>query len=133
MSGTLGNLVQRNPRAELASALTASHARHRGARCTRTGPLPLLPSGPGGIGGIASRGSRYLTFDCNKRVSNGLRDPRFWQRYNVQTSLYLLVLSGFMLLASTGRLDIPSMLVSIVALSTRGIFLIRERDFAIPE
>jgi len=50
-----------------------------------------------------------------------------------QTSLYLLVLSGFMLLASTGRLDTPSMLVSIAALSTRGIFLIRERDFAIPE
>src|SRR5438876_3513380 len=36
--------------------------RYRGARCTRTSPLPLLPSGPGGVRGIASRGSRYLTF-----------------------------------------------------------------------
>jgi len=50
-----------------------------------------------------------------------------------QTSLYLLVLSGFMLLASTGRLDVPSILVSIAALSIRGTFLIRKREFAIPE
>src|SRR3954466_11546141 len=96
----------------LASALTASHARHRGARCTRTSPLPLLPSGPGGVGGIASRGSRYLTFDCNKaphaemRAASGaelqcramataVRATNLSQialeRF-FQTSLYLLVL-----------------------------------------
>src|SRR5690349_22939494 len=86
-------------------------ARHRGARCTRTSPLPLLPSGPGGIGGIASRGSRYLTFDCNKQVkaphfdteiqcvamaTAAVRPPNQTQiaieRF-FQTSLYLLVLS----------------------------------------
>src|SRR5437868_14971925 len=37
-------------------------ARHRGAHCTCTGPLPLLPSGPGGVHRITSRGTRRLTF-----------------------------------------------------------------------
>src|SRR3954470_13054753 len=50
-----------------------------------------------------------------------------------QTSLYLLVLSGFMLLASTGRLDVLSMLVVSAALVIRGILLIRSREFTIPE
>jgi hypothetical protein len=50
-----------------------------------------------------------------------------------QTSLYLLVLSGFMLLASTGKLDALSMLVAAAGLLLRGIFLARRQDFAIPE
>src|SRR6266436_989584 len=50
-----------------------------------------------------------------------------------QTSLYLLVLSGFMLLASTGKLDALSMVLSMVALSVRGILLFRGREFNIPE
>src|SRR4051794_17594616 len=50
-----------------------------------------------------------------------------------QTSLYLLVLSGFMLLASTGRLDVLSMLVVSAALLIRGILLLRGREFTIPE
>ncbi len=50
-----------------------------------------------------------------------------------QTSLYLLVLSGFMLLASTGRLDFLSMLVVSAALLIRGILLVRAREFTIPE
>ena len=50
-----------------------------------------------------------------------------------QTSLYLLVLSGFMLLASTGRLDVLSMLVVSAALLVRGILLLRGREFTIPE
>src|SRR5436309_8049840 len=50
-----------------------------------------------------------------------------------QTSLYLLVLSGFMLLASTGRLDVLSMLVVTLALLLRGALLIRGREFTIPE
>src|SRR6266436_5548699 len=50
-----------------------------------------------------------------------------------QTSLYLLVLSGFMLLASTGKLDLVSMLVVAVALLLRGILLFRGREFTIPE
>jgi protein-glutamine gamma-glutamyltransferase len=50
-----------------------------------------------------------------------------------QTSLYLLVLSGFMLLASTGRLDVLSMSVVAVALLIRGILLLRSREFTIPE
>src|SRR3954465_14618386 len=130
------------------------HARHRGARCTRTGPLPLLPSGPGGVGGIASRGSRYLTVDCNKAphaemraasraelqcramATATVRAPNQSQvaieRF-FQTSLYLLVLSGFMLLASTGRLDVLSLLVVSAALLLRGTLLLRSRDFTIPE
>src|SRR3954467_8253315 len=50
-----------------------------------------------------------------------------------QTSLYLLVLSGFMLLASTGRLDVLSMLVVSLALVIRGVLLLRSREFTIPE
>src|SRR3954465_2486243 len=50
-----------------------------------------------------------------------------------QTSLYLLVLSGFMLLANTGRLDVLSMLVVTLALVLRGALLIRGREFTIPE
>jgi len=50
-----------------------------------------------------------------------------------QTSLYLLVLSGFMLIASTGKLDVISMLVVTAALLLRGILLVRGRDFTIPE
>jgi transglutaminase-like putative cysteine protease len=50
-----------------------------------------------------------------------------------QTSLYLLVLSGFMLLASTGRLDVLSLLVVSAALLMRGALLLRGRDFTIPE
>src|SRR3954451_19853179 len=50
-----------------------------------------------------------------------------------QTSLYLLVLSGFMLLASTGRLDVLSMLVVTLALLLRGALLIRGRELTIPE
>src|SRR5437763_5048474 len=50
-----------------------------------------------------------------------------------QTSLYLLVLSGFMLLASTGKLDVISMLVVTAALVVRGMLLIRGREFTIPE
>src|SRR3954447_4397460 len=50
-----------------------------------------------------------------------------------QTSLYLLVLSGFMLLASTGRLDVLSMLVVSAAVLIRGILLVRGREFTIPE
>src|SRR5438270_7489128 len=41
---------------------TVKVARHRGAHCTCTGPLPLLPSGPGGVHRITSRGTRRLTF-----------------------------------------------------------------------
>ena len=50
-----------------------------------------------------------------------------------QTSLYLLVLSGFMLLASTGKLDVVSVLVVTIALLLRGALLFRGREFTIPE
>lgn len=50
-----------------------------------------------------------------------------------QTSLYLLVLSGFMLIASTGKLDVISMMVVAVALLLRGTLLFRGQEFTIPE
>ena len=50
-----------------------------------------------------------------------------------QTSLYLLVLCGFLLLASTGRLDALSLLVVSAALLLRGGLLLRGREFTIPE
>src|SRR3954462_10464451 len=50
-----------------------------------------------------------------------------------RTSLYVLVLSGFMLLASTGRLDVLSLLVVSAGLLLRGVLLLRGREFAISE
>ena len=50
-----------------------------------------------------------------------------------QTSLYLLVLSGFMLLASTGKLDVISCWWSPSALLLRGILLFRVAEVTIPE
>src|SRR5260370_41910385 len=48
-------------------------------------------------------------------------------------ALYLLVLSGFGALASTGGLDLPAVVLVGLALALRGGQLLTRREFAIPE
>jgi transglutaminase-like putative cysteine protease len=54
------------------------------------------------------------------------------ERY-FNVALYMLVLSGFGALASTGGLDLPAVVLVGVALSLRGYQLLARREFAIPE
>jgi transglutaminase-like putative cysteine protease len=48
-------------------------------------------------------------------------------------ALYVLVLSGFVVLASTGGLDVPAVLLVGLALAFRGYQLLTRRELAIPE
>ena len=48
-------------------------------------------------------------------------------------SLYLLIVTGFATLASTGRLDPPSIIVGWTALGVRGYLLLRNKTVVIPE
>ena len=48
-------------------------------------------------------------------------------------ALFLLVLSGFVMLASTGGLDLPAIAVAGVALLIRAYMLLKQVDFVIPE
>ena len=54
------------------------------------------------------------------------------ERY-FNVALYLLVLTGFGALASTGGLDLPAVVGVGMALALRGYQLLTRRDFAIPE
>ncbi len=54
------------------------------------------------------------------------------ERY-FNVALYLLVLTGFGALASTGGLDLPGVVVVGLALALRGVQLLTRRDFIIPE
>ncbi len=53
--------------------------------------------------------------------------------YYFELALYLLVLTGFGTLASTGGLDFPSILLTGAALALRGYFLVKRRRVVIPE
>src|SRR5579863_7038574 len=53
--------------------------------------------------------------------------------YYFELALYLLVLTGFGTLASTGGLDFPSIALTIAALLIRGYFLARRHRVVIPE
>lgn len=54
------------------------------------------------------------------------------ERY-FDVALYLLVLSGFVTLASTGGLDLPAVVLVGLALALRGYQLLTRREFFIPE
>lgn len=54
------------------------------------------------------------------------------ERY-LDVALYLLVLSGFATLASTGGLSLPGLIFVIVALAVRGYLLFSAHHFTIPE
>jgi len=54
------------------------------------------------------------------------------ERY-FNVALYLLVLSGFATLASTGGLDVPAVVLVGLALAFRGYQLLTRREFVIPE
>lgn len=53
--------------------------------------------------------------------------------YYFEISLYLLVVSGFCTLASTGGLDLPSLLLTGAALAVRGYLLARKQRITIPD
>ena len=50
-----------------------------------------------------------------------------------QVSLYLLIVTGFVTLASTGKLDAPALLLVSLALLYRGYLLVRGRRLQLPE
>ncbi|MGA2966982.1 MAG: DUF3488 and transglutaminase-like domain-containing protein [Terriglobales bacterium] len=54
------------------------------------------------------------------------------ERY-FNVALYLLVLSGFVALASTGGLDLPAVLLVSLALALRAFQILTRREFALPE
>jgi protein-glutamine gamma-glutamyltransferase len=54
------------------------------------------------------------------------------ERY-FNVALFLLVLSGFVVLASTGALDLPAVALVSLALVARAYLLLAQRDFKIPE
>src|SRR6059058_5231698 len=54
------------------------------------------------------------------------------ERY-FEVSLYLLIATGFVTLAATGKLELPWHLFIVVALVARGILLARNRAFTLPE
>lgn len=53
--------------------------------------------------------------------------------YYFEISLYLLVLTGFCSLASTGGVDFPSIVLTALALAGRGYLLVKRRHLTIPE
>lgn len=54
------------------------------------------------------------------------------ERY-FEISLYLMIVTGFATLAGTGKLDLLSVLVVLVALALRGYLLLQDRTVVIPE
>ena len=50
-----------------------------------------------------------------------------------ELALYLLVLTGFATLASTGGLDLPSIILVGIAFAIRGYLLAKRRQFAISD
>ncbi len=65
-------------------------------------------------------------------TSDGSTTAKAVERY-FNVSLYVLVLTGFGALASTGGIDLPAVLVVGAALLVRGYQLIARREFVIPE
>jgi protein-glutamine gamma-glutamyltransferase len=53
--------------------------------------------------------------------------------YYFEISLYLLVLTGFLTMASTGGLDLPAIILTSLALAARGYLLAKRRHLTIPE
>jgi transglutaminase-like putative cysteine protease len=62
----------------------------------------------------------------------GITMAKAIERY-FNVALYMLVLSGFGALASTGGLDLPAVALVGLALALRGYQLLTRREFAIPE
>ncbi|MGA7295439.1 MAG: DUF3488 and transglutaminase-like domain-containing protein [Terriglobales bacterium] len=58
--------------------------------------------------------------------------PKAIERY-FNLALYLLVLTGFATLASTGQLDLPAVILVGLALALRGYQLLVGREFVLPE
>src|SRR5436853_3690895 len=54
------------------------------------------------------------------------------ERYS-EISLYLLISTGFVTLAATGKLELPWHLFIVLALVGRGVLLVRDRTLTLPE
>ena len=67
-----------------------------------------------------------------KTGSSGKRVPEAIERY-FQVSLFLLLITGFVTLAGTGKLDVFSVVFVLGALAIRGVHLARRQQFSIPE
>jgi protein-glutamine gamma-glutamyltransferase len=72
--------------------------------------------------------------EMSSRPSQSVGEPLSQSiNYYFETSLYLLVATGFVTLASTGGLDVPSMILTATALSVRGYLLLTRQKAVIPE
>src|SRR2546430_2365938 len=75
-------------------------------------------------------------FDASAVETTGPRAPvtqaALIQRY-FEVSLYLLVLTGFATLATTGKLDVVPLVFVTAALLVRGYLLVQDRHWLIPE
>ncbi|HXE90119.1 MAG TPA: transglutaminaseTgpA domain-containing protein [Terriglobales bacterium] len=66
-------------------------------------------------------------------TGGGLAGTRSTVERYFEIALYLMIVTGFTTLAGTGKLDLLSVLVVLVALGLRGYLLLRERTVVIPE
>src|SRR5271165_3174411 len=84
------------------------------------------------IQGIASRSTVQTEMTPQSSQSGVIPLPKAIDHY-FELALYLLVLTGFGTLASTGGLDLPSTVLVGVALAVRGYMLAQRRSFVISE
>src|SRR5205814_6457590 len=83
----------------------------------------------------------FLLFGKSLTVTNVLARPaqpgvitlRAAMQRSFEVALYLLVLTGFGTLASTGGLDLPTVLLAGAAVLFLGFLLVSRRSFLIPE
>jgi transglutaminase-like putative cysteine protease len=68
----------------------------------------------------------------NPAATRALQGRTAVERY-FEVSLFLLIATGFLTLASTGRLDILSLLFMLTVLGARAVLLVRDRSIVIPE
>ncbi|MGH9642145.1 MAG: transglutaminase TgpA family protein, partial [Terriglobales bacterium] len=87
-------------------------------------PLPFLPAFANNRVSVSARSLQSAPLPMTA--------PQAIERY-FNVALYLLVLSGFVLLASTGGLDLLAVTGVGLALLARGYLLLTRRDFHIPE
>jgi len=75
--------------------------------------------------------SRFASQPINRCEISRSPDDRITGYFEV--SLYLLIATGFVTLASTGKLDAPALLLVSLALLFRGYLLVRGRTLQLPE
>ena len=66
-------------------------------------------------------------------TAGGLEGARSAVERYFEISLYLMIVTGFTTLAGTGKLDLLSVMVVLLALALRGYLLLQDRTLVIPE